>query len=116
MPRAKWIVVLVVALAFAQLQCVAACVGDSCAPDSKSTPCHEHGDSSDRAPAPCQDRVVIAPSTAPHSHSILSRLMTLAVFDGEPSSFGTGMFAGRTEARSLRPPEFPRLPSAVLRI
>lgn len=68
--RAKLIVVIAVAVVFAQLQCVAACTADLCGADLGQTesvpPCHKHHDHShDQAPSSCSFHLIVAQATAP---------------------------------------------------
>lgn len=66
--RVRLIVFVAVAMAFAQLQCVAACAGDLCGADLGQTesvpPCHEHHD---QAPGSCSFHLIVMPAAVPHA-------------------------------------------------
>jgi hypothetical protein len=72
MSCAKLIVLVAVAVLFAQLQCAAACAEQLCVADFSGsafvTPCHRHPDHSHgQTPAPCARGIIDVPATSPQT-------------------------------------------------
>ena len=67
----KFIVILAMAILFAQLQCVAGCAGDPCSNDASRTesvpPCHQHHNDADHGSGPCARHVIVSAASLPHS-------------------------------------------------
>jgi len=112
MLRAK-LIILVMVLLFAQLQCAAACAGDlPC--NATPHPCHRHHD---KAPASCQCQmagaIAATPRTQPMEAPIFS-VLSLAAIISETAPADAGISA--LDFLDSSPPGFAVPSSVVLRI
>jgi hypothetical protein len=119
--RAKLIVVAI-ALLFAQLECVAACAGQLCSGDFSHSeslpPCHRHhGHSHDQSPVSCAHPVVGALAAAPDTLQLDAPAVLLlspeaAISGGSPAETRTTAL----NSSGFSPPRFTGLSCVVLRI
>ena len=120
--RGKLIVVVAVAILFAQLQCAAACARELCGADFAKTqlvpPCHRHQDHSpDRAPRTCRYQAINPPSTSPQPIAFHAPILPVAALTaGSSSTIGLGSRLSYLRVFAFFPPGWVDDPPAVLRI
>jgi hypothetical protein len=88
--RLKFIIVLAMAILFAQLQCVAGCAGEPCHDDRSQTdsvpPCHQHHDHTHgHGSGPCTQHVLISPASL--SQSVEIGLANFSIAELTPSAY-----------------------------
>ena len=118
--RAKVIVLVAMAMLFAQLQCVAACAGNLCAPDNARTesipPCHRHHNHShDKIPG-CPQQALNPPATSPQTAHVDAPVMSVLGFVNVAFSIQLDTTPAKIDFSSLTPPESVDRPATVLRI
>jgi hypothetical protein len=115
MSRALQIVLVAIALLFAQIQCIAACASQFCDGDFKTEqvpPCHRHHDySHDQAPSSCVQQITVPTATAPHT--LQADAPILSALDVATTA---GTRTSVLDLSEFSPPELKSLSSFVLRI
>jgi len=120
--RTKLIIVIAIAMVFAQLQCVAACASNWCGPDlTKSQslpPCHRHHDhSQDRTPASCVHQLTNPEATPPHVVQMRAPIMVaLDLVTDLAVVVGADVRVDGSHPTAFSPPEPVRTAPSVLRI
>jgi hypothetical protein len=122
MPRVKLIMLAAMAILFAQIQCVAACVGQLCSADFAKTesvpPCHRHHNHShDQTPGSCTDHFIVSRTTSPQAAQVdTSAFSVLGVGTMMPAALLADARASALDFSTFSPPEFQKLPATVFRI
>lgn len=121
--RSAHIVLVLMGLLFAQIQCVAACASRWCGSDfakmEQVPPCHRHHDHShDQTPGSCAQQLIVPfaklPQTVQASGPILSA--TGVVTTSSSVLQAAGLRTRVFDFSAISPPEFKSLSAVILRI
>lgn len=123
MSRTKLIVLVAMALLFAQLQCTAACATQLCKSDSNNSeslpPCHRHhhSPSHDQTSGSCVHQIVVVPT--PSQQLLQMEMPPFPVMNAGKTVFADFLADSGANAQSHlapSPPGFESISSVVLRI
>jgi hypothetical protein len=120
--RARFIVVVAVAVVFPQLQCAAACASQLCGTDNSRSgslpPCHRHHDySHNRAPARCPHHMITAPAISPQAVRVEAPVFpVVGLAAPAPAVYPAGAQTSAYDSLSSSPPASGSLSVVVLRI